>query len=91
MGIEFDSTRWARVKDTYRRWWAGDLERPLVAVTLHGYDAGRPAPRVPGLGFTAHYDPSICAEDIVDRWDYDLSTRYLAASIRPATSGLTTS
>lgn len=73
MGIDFDNARWERVKQESRAWWAGELKRPLISITMGGRDPGRPQPELPAYGFTAFYDLSIPAEAIVDRWDYNLS------------------
>lgn len=75
MGIDFDNRRWERIKEDSRRWWKGELERPLISVVVNGRDPGRPEPDLPGYGFTSFYDLSVPAEDIVDRWDYDLSCK----------------
>ena len=73
MSIGFDKSRWERVKEDNRAWWAGELKRPLINITIGGRDPGRPAPELPPYSFTAFYDLSVPAEAIVDRWDYDLS------------------
>ena len=74
----FSTERWERVKDASRRWWAGELDRPLIQVRVHGCDPGRPEPTLPALSYSALYDPSVPAEAIVDRWDYELClTRFL--------------
>lgn len=74
MSIGFDESRWERVRENSRAWWAGELKRPLINLTIGGQDPGRPAPELPSHHFTAFYDLSVPAEAIVDRWDYDLST-----------------
>jgi hypothetical protein len=33
MNIDFDDQRWACVVDNYARWWAGELDRPLISMT----------------------------------------------------------
>lgn len=73
MGIHFSPERWEQVKQNYRRWWAGELDRPLIAITLGGYDPSRPEPNLPRHGFHSFYDPSIPPERIIDAIDYDLS------------------
>lgn len=73
MSIDFDSARWERVRQESRAWWAGELKRPLISITMGGRDPGRPEPALPAHHFTAFYDLSISAEAIVDRWDYNLS------------------
>ena len=44
MPIDFSPERWAQVKATYRQWWAGELDRPIVPIELVGRDLGRPMP-----------------------------------------------
>ncbi len=73
MPINFEPSRWSRIAEVARAWWAGTLDRPLVQVYVGGQDPGRPEPALPSLGFTSHYDLAVPAEAIVDRCDYDLS------------------
>ncbi|MDP6350415.1 MAG: hypothetical protein QF719_06560 [Chloroflexota bacterium] len=78
MPIQFDPARWDTIHTDAAAWWAGELDRPLMQVRLRGLDPGRPEPDIPEDRFTTHYDPSISAERVVDRWDYDLSrTKFL--------------
>ena len=74
MPIKFDQELWDKIKEDSRRWWAGELERPLIQVRLHGADPGQSEPKLPAKGFTAFYGLDTPVEEIVDRWDYDLST-----------------
>ena len=73
MAIAFDQTRWERVKENARAWWAGELDRPLIQIRLHGTEPDRPEPKVPSHGFYSFYNPSVTPEQIIDRADYDLS------------------
>jgi len=73
VAIKFERERWDKIKEDSRRWWAGELERPLIQVRLHGADPGRPEPKLPPKGFAAFYGTETPAAEIVDRWDYDLS------------------
>lgn len=73
MSIDFDSTRWQRVRDSYSAWWAGELKRPLINIVMGGHDPGRPEPKLPSYGFVPFYGPEVSPEEIVDRWDYNLS------------------
>jgi hypothetical protein len=78
MPIDFGPQRWARVARNARAWWEGTLDRPLVQVCVYGCEPDRPEPELPAKGFTSHYDLSVPAEEIVDRWDYNLCcTRFL--------------
>ena len=78
MSIEFDGARWSRIRENYAAWWEGRLERPLMYVTLTGADPGRKPARLPFRHFTAHYGLGVPVEEIVDSWDYHLSSlRYV--------------
>jgi len=70
--IDFDESRWQKVQENYRKWWAGELYRPLIHMTLMGRDPGRDEPKLPAQAFTSFYDLSVPAEAIADRWLYDL-------------------
>ena len=74
MAIQFSPERWARVKENDRLWRARKLGRPLVQWKLHGADPGRPEPGVPvnGMGTTS-FDTRYSVDQIIDRFDYDLS------------------
>lgn len=76
MPIDFSPERWRQVKDNARRWWAGELDRPLIHLNVGGRDPGRPAPRLlKSVSKADLYDPTLSPDDIVDRWDYDLCCR----------------
>ena len=78
MSIEFSQDRWAEVKENSRLWWAGKLKRPLIQIHLKGRDPGRPEPLLKRAPRVAHYDFAIPAEQVVDRFDYDLCcTRFM--------------
>ena len=74
MAIRFNADRWVNIRDNYRRWWAGELDRPLLNYTLTGYDPRRPKPLAYPRGFQSAFPPDNTAESIVDAWDYYLST-----------------
>ena len=73
MTIDFTMDRWTKIKENYRLWWAGKLERPIVRVWLSGADPKRPEPAFPDYAFDSFYGPSASVEAIIDRWDYKLS------------------
>ena len=72
MGIEFSQNHWDKVKGTYRLWWEGRLDRPIISVVLRGNESGRAKPSAPLLSQETCTDLSIPAE-IIDRIDYELS------------------
>ncbi len=74
MPIHFSAERWDKIKHDAALWWEGKLERPLIHMPSGNVDPGRPEPRLKRVGFDTMYDLSVPAEDIVDKWDYDLST-----------------
>ncbi len=71
----FSPERWDVVRQAYREWWDGTLDRPLIAVTLHGYDPGRPEPALPGYNFLSRYALETPPQAVIDRMDYDLAGR----------------
>lgn len=74
MSIDFNYDRWEKIKEDARRWWAGELDRPLIQLTLGGREPGRPMPKTPSPARDrTAYDLSVSPEEIVDRWDYNLS------------------
>ena len=75
MTLTFDATHWQKVQEDYRKWWAGDLDRPLVHLTLKGRNPGRAEPEIPSFEFASFYDLSVPPEVIADRWLYDLECR----------------
>jgi len=78
MSIEFSTERWQLVKDNSRKWWAHELDRPLIQIRVGGYEAKRPKPEIPWHHFTSFYDTSVPAAKIVDWWEYNLqSSRFL--------------
>jgi len=83
MPIEFGPDRWATVKESYRRWWAGELQRPILHLVLQGRDPGRPQPNAPILSQATCADLSIPAEALVDRLDYELSKCVLLGDAYP--------
>jgi len=72
MAIDFSRARWDKIKEDYGRWWAGELKRPLIRITTWTRNPDKAEPRVKD---TPHliYDLSVSADEIVDRWDWQLS------------------
>ncbi len=83
MSIDFPPQRWEQVRQTYRRWWADELDRPIVPVELVGRDPGRPRPAAPLLTQATCGDLSIPVDDLVDRLDWELSGRLFAGDAYP--------
>lgn len=81
--IDFDETRWAKVRTTCEQWWAGKLDRPLIGITIPGRDPGRPKPDIPLLGQVTCADLSIPPDQLIDRIDYELSTCHFLGDAFP--------
>jgi len=62
----------ARVRETYRKWWAGELKRPVAGVTLINRTPGRALPPAPVLAQDNCLDFSWTADELIDRLDYEL-------------------
>jgi len=74
--IAFDPERWQTVKKNAQAWWDGTLGRPLIQVRLYDRPPGRAEPKLAHPPWKeTFYDLSVTPEEIVDRWDYDLSCR----------------
>ena len=84
MPIDFQLDRWQKIRADYGAWWKGELDRPLIYVTLGGADPGRPEPDVPGVAFTSFHPDSVTPEAIVDRWDWELSHQRYIGDAFPA-------
>ena len=74
MSLAFTPERWQHVKATYRKWWRGELDRPIVPVVVQNRDPGRPKPDAPLLDQSNCADLTVPVEALIDRIDYELST-----------------
>ena len=84
MPVRFNRDRWEKIKEDSRRWWAGELKRPLVQVCISGADPGRPEPKLPSVPQMSFYDMSVPAEEIIDLCDYQLCTKRFLGDAFPA-------
>jgi 5-methyltetrahydrofolate--homocysteine methyltransferase len=83
MSIDFSAERWRKLRETSRRWWNGELERPIVHAVLTGRDPKRQPSEIHFKRLTATFDFSIPAEKVVDAWDYQLSQREFLGDAYP--------
>ncbi|MCX7012854.1 MAG: hypothetical protein NTW86_09905, partial [Candidatus Sumerlaeota bacterium] len=86
MDLDFDPSRWEKIRQDSRRWWAGELERPLIQLRVPGRAPGRPEPSLPRRPRAAHYGFGVPAEQVIDRWDYELSRVYCVGDAFPWTT-----
>lgn len=73
MTYPFGEKEWQQRIDTYTAWWEHRLDRPLLNIKITGELPDMPEPSVPSHGFASFYDKDISAEQIVERWDYNLA------------------
>ncbi len=85
MAIDFTRDDWKRICRTYDAWWSGELDRPLINISITGRDPGRDEPELPAHTYAASYSMDTPAEQIVDRWDWDLSCRQYPGDAFPHT------
>ncbi len=62
---EFDSADWSQLEATWRSWWAGELERPLVTIVTRDPGAFPPA----GDDFLSRFDLEQPAEQVIDYFE----------------------
>jgi len=75
MPINFSASRWDEVKKNHEAWWNHELERPLVVLLRpNAYTPSVPQPSTPLLAQNTVHDLSIKPKDIMERYDYHLST-----------------
>ena len=74
MSVHFDIERMAKVKDAHARWWRGELDRPLVKVTLgNAYSPVQPSSPAPVLTQESCADFRWSAQQLIDALDDQLS------------------
>ena len=71
--VHFTDKQWERLRANYRKWWKNELHRPILPCILQGREPGRLRSEAPLLCFANVNDFSVTAEQLVDRWDYELS------------------
>ncbi len=72
--IHFTDEQYEALRQTYRKWWAGELGRPIVPIITLGHESNRkPSECTPLTQMTA-WDFSIDPAEFIDNYDYELST-----------------
>jgi hypothetical protein len=61
--LNFTPEDWIRIERDYQAWWAGELDRPLVNLTVIP-PVGRPSP----LGYQSNYPLEMPAEAVIDQY-----------------------
>ena len=73
MGIKFTSEDWARIGETYDKWWSKELDRPVIKLTLQ--KEYRYSGNIPMLAQDNCHRLAISAEDVVERINLDLENQ----------------
>ncbi len=73
--IDFSKEQWEKVRHAYRNWWAGELERPLIAYEK-SQQGQLPPPKMKEPVGQRHFGDLNCStDDIAQRIVYDLSCK----------------
>ena len=71
--IHFTDKQWEKVRGNYRKWWKNQLHRPILPCIFWKRDPQRATSKYPLLSYENVHDFSITPEQIIDRFDYELS------------------
>ncbi len=82
--IQFTPERWDTIRETYRKWWAGELDRPAFFINLTGAESDRQPSKLPNYFYESYYDLDIPSEEVVDHWDWVLSQQRWVGDGYPA-------
>lgn len=73
--IHFSESRWGKIREAYTKWWAGELERPLIVIEGEK-ETSLPLPEIESPVTQRHFgDLSYSVEDIARRIVYDVSRK----------------
>lgn len=68
MSIHFSHEQYEQLRHTYRRWWAGELDRPILPIVTFGHPSDV-TPAGPQLHCSNSWDTSIDPRDYVNAYD----------------------
>jgi len=72
--VHFTAEQYETLRNTYRKWWAGELDRPIVPIVTTGHESNREPSKNPGLWFATAWDFSIRPEQFIDNHDAYISS-----------------
>jgi hypothetical protein len=73
MNMDFTPDRWDKISQTYRMWWDGKLERPIIPVILEDEDYDDSGPEAPFLSQSNCHELSIPAGKLLDRIEFEFA------------------
>lgn len=72
--IHFTQENWKKIRETYRLWWAGELDRPAIKMPVaNSFAPVGTAPKAALLEQHNCHDFSVAPEEIIEAYDYELS------------------
>lgn len=71
--VHFTKEDYLRVRNNYRKWWAGELDRPIVPIVTVGHDDYDTPVSGPEICFATAWDTSISPEQFVETHDKKLA------------------
>ena len=69
--IHFTGEDYAKLKNTYNRWWSGNLGRPITPIIISGNQSSKTIKGAP-LNFSTAWDMSIPVTDFIEHHDAHL-------------------
>ena len=75
INMRFTEEDWQRHEQTWKAWWAGELDRPTVIIP--GFEARSTAPLPDAPGFAAHLGMDMPADEVIDRYQAHLEAEGL--------------
>ena len=69
MPVHFSHEQYEDIRKTYRKWWAGELDRPILPIKTYGHSGDIPPSKKPFLCCFNAWDFSIDPRDFIDAYD----------------------
>ena len=73
--INFSDEQYDQVRNTYRKWWAGELNRPIVPIITTDNPSVRKSSPYQTLRFSNAWDFSVTPQQLIDAQDWQFSTQ----------------
>ena len=69
MAIHFSHEQYEAIRQTYRKWWAGELDRPIIPIKTYGHPSDAAPSQKPYLYCGNAWDLSIDPRDFIEAFD----------------------
>lgn len=74
MPIHFSHEQYETLRETYRKWWAGELDRPIVPIITYGHPSEIEPSKGPHIAFPTAWDFSIDPRQFIESHHAGLTT-----------------